>query len=116
MFESVTQESEQRENNLGYVLGWCCGGLPIVGVIVSAVNFFQGDRRKAFQAIVLPAAVLAWVSGVVVLAAVTGADSAGWAWQSAMYLLLFGGTAVIPIFGLRFLRDLAWPAPGCWSR
>jgi hypothetical protein len=60
--------------------------------------------------------VLAWVFGVLLLAAVSRADSAGWVWQSVMFLLLYGGTAVVPIFGLRFLRDLALPAPGCWSR
>jgi len=122
MFESVTLESEQSEHDLGSVLGWFCGGLLIVGVIVAAVHFYQGDRRKAFQAIVLPIAVLVWIFVVLLLVVITGPATrhAGFAFQEwaglLTILLICGGIVVIPIFGLRFLRDLDWPAPGCWSR
>jgi hypothetical protein len=106
MFESAIRDSEQRQNNLGYVLGWFCGGMLILGVIVSAVNLFQGHRRKAFQAIILPIGVLAWVLPLMWIAQGVAAT-----WVSAtLVLLLFGGIIFVPLLGLRFLRSLAWPS------
>jgi hypothetical protein len=112
MFESVIRDSEQKQDNLGYILGWLCGGTLILGVIVSAVDLFQGHRRKAFQAIILPVIVLAWVFGIMFVIAIAELITKGRyeTWVQLLMVPLFGGIIFVPLLGLRFLRDLAWPA------
>ena len=113
MFDLESRESEQKpvhksgENNLGYVLGWFCGGILILGVVVAAVNVFLGHRRKAFQAVILPSAVIAWLflimDGLRPMLPDTEGGNATWV------LLLIGGIIFIPLLGLRLLRSFPWP-------
>jgi hypothetical protein len=98
-----------KRDDIGYVLGWLCGASLLVGAIVAVVYLTQSSPRKAFQAIALPIAELAWVFGVLGLAlwADPKAKSAAEAISVAIW---FGGMALLPILGVYVLRKVSWPA------
>jgi len=106
----VKEGNEDKQENLGYLLGWFCGGILILGVIVSAINLFQHHYRKAFQAIILPFGPIAWMflcmSGFEPLLR----DPSEFV-EAVMMISLFGGIIALPFLELRFLKNMAWPLP-----
>jgi arginine exporter protein ArgO len=106
-------EEQKKGENLGYVLGWFCGGMLVFGVIVAAFTFRQGSRRKAIQAVLLPIMVLAGIAAwFLLLSGISQLFSMGREWDDVVILLLLAGLFFLPIVGLRFLRSLQWPAYG----
>ncbi|MFI5175651.1 MAG: hypothetical protein ACHQKY_12380 [Terriglobia bacterium] len=104
-------EEQKKGENLGYVLGWFCGGMLVFGVIVAAFTFRQGSRRKAVQAVLLPIMVLAGIAAwFLLLSGISQLFSMGREWDDVVILLLLAGLFFLPIVGLRFLRSLQWPA------
>lgn len=103
----MTTPAEKNRDNLGYVLGWFCGGMLVLGAIVSLIHFVLGNRRKGFQAIVLPLVVVAWLFIIMdgVRPAMPDTENGAAVWV----LLLFGGIIFLPIIVLALLRKLAWP-------
>ncbi len=96
-----------RRDDLGYVVGWFCGGILIVGWIVAIVCLAMGSVRRAFQAFVLPLGVVAWLFLMMEGVWPRVPDTETGAMVSV--LLLFGGILLIPIVGLLILRSLSWP-------
>ena len=98
---SLFSAQESDFDDIGYVLGWFCGGALLLGAIVAVVYLNQGSPRKAFQAIVLPVVVVIWFFGVLGLAVGAGEDS---------ILVLWLGLPFLPILGVYVLRKIRWPA------
>jgi len=96
-----------RRDDLGYVLGWFCGGILVVGWIVALVSIAMGAPRRALQAFVLPLGVVAWLFLMMEGVWPRIPDTETGAMVSV--LLLFGGILLIPILGLWLLRSLPWP-------
>jgi hypothetical protein len=103
----MTAPVEKNRDNLGYVLGWFCGGILVLGAIVSLTHLALCNYRKGFQAILLPLVVVAWLfiimDGVRPAMPETEGGAAVWV------LLLLGGIVLLPIIVLALLRRLAWP-------
>jgi len=99
---------EQQENDLGYVLGWLCGGIAILGLLVAIVNLSKGRRRKAFQAVVLPAIVIAWL--FFCMDVLGGAEA-----NDVAIVLLLVGIVFLPVLGLWALRRSDWPPRKVWT-
>lgn len=51
--ESDKITEEVKNANLGYLLGWAAGFIPVVGIVVAIVHYFRNYDRLAFQALVL---------------------------------------------------------------
>jgi len=93
---------------MGYVLGWFCGGILALGVVVAAVNLAQGSPRKAFQAVALPVATIVWF--FLILGIGVWADPKKNSMGETIFLAaMFGGILLLPILGVYVLRKLSWP-------
>jgi hypothetical protein len=104
-------EELKKSDNLDYVLGWFCGSMLIVGMIVAAIFFRQGRRRKSVQALVLPLFVLVataiWFALMYGITEMFSLDQKSDFFMVPLFFIVFFS---FPIIGLRFLRSLQWPA------
>jgi cytochrome c biogenesis protein CcdA len=114
MFEYVIRKNKEEAANLNNRLAFFCVMVPFVAVIVLAGYLSQGNRRKAFQSLILFVGNLAWVFGMVFLGTVrfTNFRDATWSnWvQFGAAFSLLCGPFFIWLLWLRLLRGLAWPA------
>ena len=97
--EPKEHEFEYFEEDIGYLLGWFCGGILVFALIISLVNLISGNRRKAFQAFVVPFPVIAWV--LILLSSIEE--------ETIGMLLIIGGIIFLPILTIWVLRNLPWP-------
>lgn len=104
----ASQEPAHRGDDIGYVLGWFCGGILALGVVVAVVYLVQGSPRKAFQAVALPVTYLAWFFLIlgIGLWADPQKDSIG---EAIALGVLIAGLLFLPILGVYVLRKLPWP-------
>jgi hypothetical protein len=105
---SIESESTKAiDPDLGYLLGWFCGGMLVFGVLVGIISILRSQTRRAFQALALPLAVLAWIFFIMEFLEPRMANvNAG---DAIWVLLLIGGILVIPVAGLWILRHVPWP-------
>ena len=93
-------------DDIGYVLGWFCGGILVLGVVMAVVFLVQGSYRKAFQAVALPVTVVLWITlmmeGLVVRSHGIREDI------GVIGVLL--GVSLLPILLVYLVRKVTWPA------
>jgi hypothetical protein len=102
----------QEDQDLGYVLGWFCGGFLIVGVIVGAIAVNKGRKRRAFQAFVQPVATIAAFFVLLLLWAGLETLTGPWRTKSAQEtatVTLLLGTVASPLLIQYLLQKMKWP-------
>jgi hypothetical protein len=98
-----SQEPAHGGDDIGYVLGWFCGGIGILALVMAVVFLVQGSPRKAFQAMALTVAEIAWMLAMI------GLGSASRAAEEIAGAGILAGLAFLPILGVYVLRKLSWP-------
>ena len=101
------QQSKPRRDEIGYILGWVCGGILVVGVALALGFLITKQYRKAFQAFVLPFGSIAWLFLMMEAVWPKMPDTEGGA--AASVLLLLGGILIIPIGLTYVLQSIPWP-------
>jgi hypothetical protein len=105
LFElSTAGRRDEVDQDLGYLLGWFCAILLVVGIIVGGISLAGGAKRRAFQAIVLPVVQLICAIPICMsVDKVTPQDA------TVLLSLLVAEILLVPVITLRLLRGLPWP-------
>lgn len=103
----ASQKPADRDD-VGYVLGWFCGGILVLGVVVAVVYLIQGSRRKAFHAAVLPVVELLCL--VLTIALASSLERINTKLSDVASFLFFAELIFLPILGVYLLRKIPWPA------
>ena len=110
-FESVFSVPEK--DDLGYVLGWFCGGFVIFGFFVAIFYNKSGRPRIAFQAVAQGLGYIVYVGLLVFLMLVAGKLTQLWevgnTGAEVIFDIFIVGVLAGPILTLRLLRALTWP-------
>ena len=102
----MQQQYRPVRDEIGYILGWVCGGILIVGVALAIGFLVTKQYRKAFQAFVLPWGTIAWLFIIMdgVRPRMPDTETGATVWV----LLLLGGILFIPILLTFIVQSLAW--------
>jgi hypothetical protein len=99
-------EPPPARDDIGYVLGWFCGGILALGVVMGVVFLIQGSMRKAFQAVALPVAVLLWITLMMEGLVVHSSHGIG---EDIGIIGVLVGVSLLPILLVYLVRKLPWP-------
>ena len=97
----------KRYEDISILLGWFCGYVPLVSIIVAIIFLFHRSYRKSFQAFGVHLCTLAiffiWFK---LMNSIKGNSEILGFLTVAIFLV---GCFFIPIIAVDFLKNLKWP-------